>query len=62
MIFVKENDMKKYSEMTKDELKSELETLKKEYVFERHPENVNLRVPTAHNAKKELPEGIEAVG
>lgn len=31
MIFVKENDMKKYSEMTKDELKSELETLKKEY-------------------------------
>lgn len=38
------------------------ETLKKEYVFERHPENVNLRVPTAHNAKKELPEGIEAVG
>ena len=38
------------------------EALKKAYVFERHPENVNLRVPTAHNAKKELPEGIEAVG
>ena len=38
------------------------ETLKKEYVFERHPENVELRVPTAHNAKKEPPEGVEAVG
>ena len=38
------------------------ETIKKEYVFTRHPENVNLRVPTAHNAKRELPEGIEAVG
>ena len=38
------------------------EALRKEYVFERHPENIDLRVPTAHNAKKELPEGIEAVG
>ena len=38
------------------------EALKKQYVFERHPENVDLRVPTAHNAKKEVPEGIEAVG
>ena len=38
------------------------EAIKKEYVFERHPENVYLRVPTAHNAKKEVPEGIEAVG
>lgn len=38
------------------------EALKKSFVFERHPENVKLRVPTAHNAKKELPEGIEAVG
>ncbi len=41
---------------------SALDALNKTYVFERHPENVNLRVPTAHNAKKELPEGIEAVG
>ena len=38
------------------------EALKTSFVFERHPENVNLRVPTAHNAKKKLPEGIEAVG
>lgn len=36
--------------------------LKQTYVFERHPENIELRAPTAHNAKNELPEGIEAVG
>ena len=36
--------------------------MQQDFVFEQFPENVNLRVPTAHIAKDEIPEGIEAVG
>lgn len=32
------------------------------YVFEQYPENVNLRVPTAHTASTAQKDGIEAVG
>lgn len=36
--------------------------LQQEFVFEQFPENVELRVPTAHTAKNVPPEDIEAVG
>ena len=37
-----------------------LEELRKTWVFTRHPENIDLRVPTAHNAERF--DGVEAVG
>ena len=36
--------------------------LQQDFVFEKFPEHVDLRVPTAHNAKDVPPAGIEAVG
>ena len=36
--------------------------LQQDFVFELFPEHVDLRVPTAHNAKDVPPEGVEAVG
>lgn len=36
--------------------------MQQEFVFAQFPENVDLRVPTAHNAKDAALEGIEAVG
>lgn len=39
-----------------------LNQIQTDYTFERHPENVDLRVPTAHTAKIAVPEGVEAVG
>ncbi len=37
-----------------------LDELRETWVFERHPENIDLRVPTAHNAERY--DGVEAVG
>ena len=36
--------------------------LQQDFVFTQFPENVDLRVPTAHTAKNAPPEGVEAVG
>ncbi|MBE6932879.1 MAG: hypothetical protein E7464_05835 [Ruminococcaceae bacterium] len=36
--------------------------LQQKYVFEQYPENVDLRVPTAHSAANVPAEGVEAVG
>ena len=47
-------------DMRRDDYLKALDELRKTYVFERHPENIDLRVPTAHNAERF--EGVEAVG
>ena len=47
-------------DLRRDDYLKALETLRQTYVFQRHPENIDLRVPTAHNAGRF--EGVEAVG
>ena len=47
-------------DLRRDEYLKALDTLRQTYVFERHPENIDLRAPTAHNAERFA--GVEAVG
>ena len=49
-------------DLRRDDYLAALDELRKTWVFQRHPENIDLRVPTAHNAESDLHEGIEAVG
>ncbi len=48
-------------DLRRDDYINTLDALRKTYVFERHPEHIDLRVPTAHTAKERY-EGVEAVG
>ncbi len=41
---------------------NELSTLSETYIFTRYPENVTLRVPTAHIAENDIPDNVAAVG
>ncbi len=41
---------------------NDLSALQETYRFTRYPENVTLRVPTAHIAKDDIPDNVEAVG
>ena len=47
-------------DLHRDDYLKALDTLRQTYVFQRHPENIDLRAPTAHNAGRF--EGVEAVG
>lgn len=53
---VAENDMR-YADYI-----SAVNEIDERYTFTRNPENVNLRVPTAHTAASAIPEGVVAVG
>ena len=53
---VAEQDMR-YADYIND-----LSALQETYSFTRYPENVTLRVPTAHIAKDDIPDNVEAVG
>ena len=47
-------------DLLQDNYMKTMDALREAYVFERHPENIDLRVPTAHQAGRF--EGVEAVG
>ncbi len=44
------------------EYRAKLDEIQAQYEFTYSPENVDLRVPTAHTAKDKIPDGVEAVG
>ena len=47
-------------DLRRDDCLKALDALRQTYVFQRHPENIDLRAPTAHNAERFA--GVEAVG
>lgn len=47
-------------DLRRDDCLKALDALRQTYVFQRYPENIDLRAPTAHNAERFA--GVEAVG